>query len=92
MPAGLHRAIDAGRRSLPDFDPNAIDEDAPQHVIDKLMRIPYFRQAYEIDGMRPEEFSHFGAFVATASEFAGATRRTVDFVAQAIEKTKLRAA
>jgi transaldolase len=77
---------------LPDFDPNAIDEDAPQQVIDKLMRIPYFRQAYEIDGMRPEEFSHFGAFVATASEFAGATRRTVDFVAHAIEKTKLRAA
>jgi transaldolase len=77
---------------LPDFDPKAIDEDAPRHVIDKLMRIPYFRQAYEIDGMRPEEFSHFGAFVATTSEFAGATRRTVDFVARAIETSKLRAA
>jgi transaldolase len=77
---------------LPEFDPNAIEEDAPQAVIDKLMRIPYFRQAYEIDGMRPEEFSQFGAFVTTASEFAAATRRTVDFVARAMETTKLRAA
>ncbi len=77
---------------LPKFDRNAIEEDAPKAVIDKLMRIPYFRQAYEIDGMRPEEFSHFGAFVTTASEFAGATRKTVDFVARAMETTKLRAA
>ncbi|MBL8895882.1 MAG: hypothetical protein JNJ53_14865 [Rhizobiales bacterium] len=77
---------------LPAFDPNAIDEEAPKAVIDKLMRIPYFRQAYEIDGMKPEDFSHFGAFVATASEFAGATRKTVDFVARALETTKLRAA
>lgn len=77
---------------LPEFDRNAIDEEPPKTVIDKLMRIPYFRQAYEPDGMTPEEFSHFGAFVATASEFAGATRKTVDFVARAMEVTKLRAA
>ena len=49
------------------------------------MRIPYFRQAYEPDGMKPEEFSRFGAFVTTAAEFAGATRKTVDFVAQSVE-------
>ena len=27
----------------------------------------------------------FGAFVTTAAEFAGATRKTVDFVAQSVE-------
>jgi len=77
---------------LPAFDARAIDEEAPKAVIDKLMRIPYFRQAYEPDGMKPEEFARFGAFAATATEFAGATRKTVDFVAQAVEAAQQRAA
>ena len=70
---------------LPAFDPRAIDEDAPADLIEKLRRIPYFRQAYDFDGMQPDDFKHFGAFVATAAEFAGATRRMVDFVARAME-------
>lgn len=77
---------------LPAFDAKAIDEEAPKDVIAKLMRIPYFRQAYEPDGMKPEEFARFGAFAATANEFAGATRKTVDFVAQAVEADQQRAA
>lgn len=77
---------------LPAFDARAIDEETPKAVIDKLMRIPYFRQAYEPDGMKPEEFARFGAFAATATEFAGATRKTVDFVAQAVEAAQQRAA
>ena len=77
---------------MKDFDPQSINEDPPKDVIEKLMRIPYFRQAYEVDGMRAEEFSHFGAFVTTAAEFAGATRKTVDFVAHAMELAHSRAA
>jgi transaldolase len=77
---------------LPAFDAKAIEEEAPKDVIAKLMRIPYFRQAYEPDGMKPEEFARFGAFAATANEFAGATRKTVDFVAQAVEAGQQRAA
>lgn len=77
---------------LPEFDANAINENAPEGTIAKLMRIPYFRQAYEIDGMAPEEFSTFGAFAATATEFAAATRKTVDFVARALEATQRRVA
>lgn len=77
---------------LPAFDARAIDEDAPPQVIAKLMQLPYFRQAYEPDGMRPEEFSQFGAFVATAAEFAAATRKTVDFVARAVEAARRQAA
>lgn len=74
------------------FDPGAIHEEAPPEVLGKLMRVPYFRQAYEPDGMKPEEFSQFGAFVATAAEFAAATRKTVDFVARAVEQSARRAA
>lgn len=74
------------------FDARAIDEDASPELIEKLRRLPYFRQAYDFDGMQPEEFSQFGAFVATAGEFAAATRKTVDFVASAIEQAKQHAA
>ena len=74
------------------FDPSAIDEDAPPEVIEKLLRLPYFRQAYEFDGMQPGEFSRFGAFSATAAEFAAATRKTVDFVASALERIQKNAA
>lgn len=77
---------------ISEFDPCAIDQDAPDELIAKLRRLPYFRQAYDFDGMAPEEFSHFGAFAATATEFAAATRRTVDFVASALEQPQPRAA
>lgn len=77
---------------LPPFDPQAIEEDPPALVMEKLLRIPYFRQAYEFDGMQPEEFSRFGAFVATAAEFAAATRKTVDFVARVCEQASAKAA
>ena len=43
------------------------------------------KQAFEFDGMKPEEFSDFAAFKATEVQFAEATRRTVDFVARAMD-------
>ena len=86
--AQLMRAEDR----LPPFDPSAIDADAPPEVLEKLLKLPYFRQAYEFDGMQPEEFSRFGAFAATATDFAAATRKTVDFVASALERTQQTAA
>ncbi|NWG03782.1 MAG: transaldolase [Syntrophaceae bacterium] len=59
-----------------------IEEEVPQAVLDKLMRIPYFEKAYEEDGMKPEEFNTHPALVATAVEFSIATEGMVDFVAK----------
>ena len=84
-PPGYIAQLMQAEDRLPPFEKSAIDEEPPKDVIAKLMRLPYFRQAYEPDGMKPEEFARFGAFVATAAEFAGATRKTVDFVAQSVE-------
>ena len=64
------------------FDPEAIHEAPPNAVLEKLMQLPYFVQAYEPGGMSREEFNRQGALVATAAEFSKATRTTVDFVAQ----------
>jgi transaldolase len=79
--AGLMHAEDR----LKPFDAHAIDEEIPSDVLERLLKLPYFRRAYEYDGLAEEEFVGFGAFAATAAEFAKATRRTVDFVAMAME-------
>lgn len=67
------------------FDPRAIEREPDKASVEKLMKLPSFRQAYEFDGMWPDEFAHFGAFQATAGEFAKATRATVDFVRMTLE-------
>lgn len=91
-PPGYIAQLMQAEDRLGEFDPRAVDEDASPELIEKLRRLPYFRQAYDFDGMRPEEFSRFAAFVATAAEFAAATRKTVDFVARALEDARARAA
>jgi transaldolase len=90
-PGYIAQLMEVEDRMAP-FDPAAVDEDAPEEVLGKLLRLPYFRAAYAFDGMAPEDFSRFGAFVSTAAEFAAATRRTVDFVARALEQIQSRAA
>ncbi len=78
--------------SIGPFDANAINEDISEDSLNKLLQLPYFRQAYEFDGMAEEEFSQFGAFTATAAEFAVATRKTIDFVARVYADMKRQAA
>ncbi|MES2699676.1 MAG: transaldolase family protein [Pseudomonadota bacterium] len=67
------------------FDPKAIEREPNPKSIEKLMKLPSFRAAYEFEGQKPHEFSQFGAFQATATEFALATRQTVDFVRMVVE-------
>lgn len=77
---------------LEEFDARAIDEDISQNSLNKLLTIPYFRQAYEFDGMKAEDFSQFGAFISTATDFAAATRKTIDFVARVYHDMNVKAA
>lgn len=68
-----------------EFDPRAIEREVNPKSLEKLLKLPSFRAAYEFEGMKPEEFSRYGAFQATATEFAAATRQTVDFVRMVLE-------
>jgi transaldolase len=70
---------------LEPFDPKAIDREPRRESVEKLLKLPSFRAAYEFEGMSPEDFGHYGAFKATETEFAAATRQTVDFVRRALE-------
>ena len=79
--AGLMEVED----ELDPFDPKAIERDPNMASVEKLLKLPSFRQAYEFDGMTPDQFVHYGSFQATAAEFAAATRQTVDFVRMTLE-------
>jgi transaldolase len=79
--AGLMKVAD----ELADFDPDAINREPNPASIAKLMKLPSFRAAYEFEGQAPTEFSMYGPFQSTATEFAAATRQTVDFVRMVME-------
>lgn len=68
------------------FSSEAIYEEPPKATLEKLLRIPYFVQAYEPDGMARDDFNKQGALIATAAEFQRATRMTQDFVSRQFEK------
>ena len=63
---------------------NQIEDPVPKEVMDKLMKIPYFKRGYAEDGYTREEFNTHPALVATATEFSGATQSMVDFVAKRV--------
>ena len=78
---GLMENVD----ELTPFDPMAIEREPNKASVEKLLKLPSFRQAYEFEAMKPDEFAHYGAFQATATDFATATRQTVDFVRMTLE-------
>ena len=84
-PPGFVAGLMTAEPEMDAFDPHAIDREPRADSLEKLLKLPSFRQAYEFDGMRPDEFVHFGAFKATETEFAAATRQTVDFVRMTME-------
>ena len=84
-PPGFIAGLMPVEAELEPFDPTAIDREPCKDSLEKLLKLPSFRAAYEYDGMRPEEFAHYGAFKVTENEFAAATRQTVDFVRMTLE-------
>lgn len=90
-PSYIHALMEVEDR-LPPFDPAAAAQRASPDLMDRLRQLPYFRKAYDDDGMTPDEFVNFGAFIATAGEFAAATRKTIDFVARVHADAHKRAA
>ncbi|NLC58436.1 MAG: transaldolase [Armatimonadetes bacterium] len=61
-----------------------IDEEVPAEVLEKLLKIPYFRDAYDEHGIAPEEFINHPAVVETATAFNAATDELEAYAAQRI--------
>jgi len=65
---------------------NQIEEEPPKEVLDKLLRIPYFEQAYSEDGLTEDEFKDHPSLIATAKQFSDRTFGMVNFVSARLEK------
>ncbi|MBC7189478.1 transaldolase [Candidatus Aerophobetes bacterium] len=63
---------------------NSIDEPVPDEVLEKLLKIEYFRRGYDENGYTPEEFNFHPALLATAKEFSGAVVKMIEFVKEAV--------
>lgn len=48
---------------------STIDKQINPSILEKLRKMPEFLKAYDEDGMKPEEFEHYGAFLITMKQF-----------------------
>lgn len=50
-------------------NPNSVEEPVDPKILNTLLEIPEFRKMYEVDGLKPEEFTNFGATLRTLRGF-----------------------
>lgn len=61
-----------------------IDEPLPEDVLERLLRIPYFAEAYDEDGIAPADWARHPALRATADSFSEAMAKVEAFAASKI--------
>ncbi len=59
---------------------NGWDRTVPGDKLEKLMRIPYFKNGYEEDGFGIDQFSELPYLLETEKEFSGATNEMIEYV------------
>jgi transaldolase len=59
-----------------------VDEPVPDDVLERLLQVPYFAEAYDEHGIPPEQWVHHPAFVATASGFTQSMENIEAFAAR----------
>ncbi len=63
-----------------------INEPVPADIMNKLLKIPYFKAGYEEDGIKIEDFINQPAFVYTRDEFSGSMKEIEDYVVERKKK------
>ncbi len=61
-----------------------IGEPVPEEVLGRLLRIPYFAEAHDEDGIAPEDFVSHPALQATATSFSEAMKKVEAFAASGV--------
>ncbi|MGM0365901.1 MAG: transaldolase family protein [Actinomycetota bacterium] len=57
-----------------------MDEPVPDSIMEKLLKIPYFVQGYEEEGMKIDDFANHPSFQHTAKEFSGSMKEIEEYV------------
>jgi len=66
-----------------EFKPT-IEEKVPEKILEKLLRIPYFIEAYQ-EEMNPDRYATLAPTVYTIRDFTRATNKTIDFIRHRID-------
>jgi transaldolase len=61
-----------------------IDLPVPDEVLERLLRVPYFAEAYDEHGIAPEDWIRHPALVATANSFAQSMENVEAFAARVV--------
>ena len=77
-------------RDLAAFAQDAIYRPVPADVLDRLNRLPYFRQAVEPGGMQPEQFTDHSVVTTTHSEMNRNVHQVIDFIQRTIDELPVR--
>jgi transaldolase len=65
-----------------------IGEPVPDEVLERLLRVPYFAEAYDERGIAPEDWIHHPALVATANSFVQSMESVEAFAAQQLADSR----
>lgn len=58
------------------------EEPVPKEIMDKLLKIPYFQEGYDVNGIKDDDFINEPSFIYTANEFKGSMKFIEDYVVQ----------
>jgi len=58
------------------------EEPVPVEIMSKLLKIPYFQEGYDVNGIKDDDFINEPSFIYTANEFKGSMKFIEDYVAQ----------
>jgi len=59
---------------------NQMEDPVPADILEKLLKIPYFKEAYDQDGIAIDDFINHPAFVYTREEFSGSMKEIEEYV------------
>jgi hypothetical protein len=57
-----------------------MDDPVPAGIMSKLLKIPYFVQGYEVEGMERKDFIDHPSFVMTREQFSGSMAGIEEYI------------
>jgi transaldolase len=66
-----------------------MDDPVPEEIMSQLMKIPYFVEGYEVDGIKKEDFINHPSFVLTREQFSGSMKEIEEFIAERKSKKSI---
>ena len=57
-----------------------MDDPVPEEIVSRLLKIPYFVQGYEVEGMKRKDFIDHPSFIMTREQFSGSMAEIEEYI------------